>query len=154
MDLANELLGAVRGKELSKQSIIWVHSLSHMARVGTEAYAEDLLIATSKLKAVLGQQIEVVPLPHLFVVGCKDPMAIRTAGEFISWAVTVYGEDGKFLTKSFQMANFLLSPKVGELGLPYYERLARMPTSTKWPAAKALWIFSGYDLRPKHPSSL
>jgi hypothetical protein len=44
------------------------------------------------------------------------------------------------------MANFLLSPKVGEVGQADYERLARMPTSTKWPATKATWIFSGYDL--------
>jgi hypothetical protein len=104
MDLANEFIGLVRGKEISKQGIVLMHSLSHMARVGTEAYVEDILIATSKIKAVVGQQIEVVPLPHLFVAGCTDPLAIRTAAEFTSWAAKVYGEDGKFLTKGFQMA--------------------------------------------------
>jgi hypothetical protein len=142
MDLANELIGLVRGK-----SIVLMHSLSHMARVGTEAYAEDILVATSKIKAVLGQQIEVVPLPHLFVAGCTDPLAIRTAAEFTSWAAKVYGKAGKFLKTGFQMANFLLQAKVGDVAQVYYERLARMPTSTKWPSTKATWIFSGYDLR-------
>jgi hypothetical protein len=147
MDLANELIGLVRGKEISKQSIALMHSLSHMARVGTEAYAEDILIATSKIKAVLGQQIEVVPLPHLFAAGCTDPLAIRTAAEFTSWAAKVYGEDGKFLTTGFQMTNFVLQAKVGEEAQVDCERLARMPTSLKWPSTKATWIFSGYVLR-------
>jgi hypothetical protein len=35
-----------RGKEVNKQSLILVHFLSHMARVGTETYAENLLMDT------------------------------------------------------------------------------------------------------------
>jgi hypothetical protein len=54
MDLVNELVGLTRGKEVHKQTIVMIHSLSHMARVGTEGYAEDLLMAASKLKALLG----------------------------------------------------------------------------------------------------
>jgi hypothetical protein len=70
MDLANEMIALTRGKELHVQSIILIHSLTHMARSGTEGYIEDLLIATSKLRSVLGQQLTVAPLPHLFTAGC------------------------------------------------------------------------------------
>jgi hypothetical protein len=57
MELANELLQLLRGKEINKNGIILVHSLSHMSKAGTEGYIEDLLMAASKLRAVLGQQI-------------------------------------------------------------------------------------------------
>jgi hypothetical protein len=65
MDLANDFLKLLRGKEINRQGVILIHSLSHMARAGAEGYAEDLLLAASKLKDVLGQQVEVLPLPHL-----------------------------------------------------------------------------------------
>jgi hypothetical protein len=95
MEIANDFLGLVRGKELHKQSIIMMHSLTHMSRMGTEGYAEDLLVATSKLKAVLGQHIQVVPLPPLFLAGCTCPMTIRTAAEITAWAARVYRAEVK-----------------------------------------------------------
>jgi hypothetical protein len=64
-------------------------------KAGTEGYVEDLLLATSKLKAVLGQQLQVAPLLHLSLAGCTCPLTIRTAGEVAAWAANVYGEDGR-----------------------------------------------------------
>jgi hypothetical protein len=40
MDLANEFITLTRGKDLHKQSIVMIHSLSHMARSGTEGYVD------------------------------------------------------------------------------------------------------------------
>jgi hypothetical protein len=42
MELTNELLALVRGKEIHKQSFVLMYSLSHMAKAGTEGYIEDL----------------------------------------------------------------------------------------------------------------
>jgi hypothetical protein len=117
-----------------------------MARSGTEGYIEDLLIATSKLRSVLGQQLTVAPLPHLFTAGCTCPLTIRTAAEVTVWASRVFGEEGKFLTSSFKIANFLLNPKRGEEVQQDYEKLVRLPTSTTWPSAKVAWVMSGFDL--------
>jgi hypothetical protein len=147
MELANELLQLLRGKEVNKNGIILVHSLSHMAKAGTEGYIEDLLMAASKLRAVLGQQIQVVPLPHLLLAGCTCPMTIRTAAEVTSWAAKVYGEDGRFLTGSFRKANHLLAQRRGEIGQQDFEKLVRLPAAATWPSNKATWVMSGFDLK-------
>jgi hypothetical protein len=117
-----------------------------MARVGTEGYAEDLLLAASKLKTLLGQTVEVVPLPHMFMAGCTCPMTIRTAAEVTAWADKVYGEGGRLLSSSFRMANHLLSPRTGEIGQADYERLLRLPKEANWPSGKISWAMSGFDL--------
>jgi hypothetical protein len=147
MDLINELIQLLRGKEINKNGIIMIHSLSHLSKAGTEGYIEDLLMGSSKLRAVLGQQVQVVPLPHLFLAGCTCPMTIRAAAEITSWAAKVYGEDGRFLTSSFQKANYLLMPRKGEEGQPDYEKLIRLPAATTWPSNKATWVMTGYDLK-------
>jgi hypothetical protein len=74
-----------KGMAVGKQTVILLHSLSHMARVGTEAYIEDLLLAAPKIKAILGQHVAVIPLPHMFAAGCKSEMAIRTVAEVTTW---------------------------------------------------------------------
>jgi hypothetical protein len=146
MELANELLALVRGKEVHKQSIVLMHSLSHMARSGTEGYIEDFLVAASKLKSILGAHIHVVPLPHLFMAGCTCPLAIRTAAEVTVWAAKTFGEDGNFLTNSFKLANYLLAPRMGADCQTDYERLVRLPVAAKWPSNKASWVMSSFDL--------
>jgi hypothetical protein len=118
-----------------------------MSRSGTEGYAEDLLVATSKLKSILGQQVQVVPLPPLFLAGCTCPMTIRTAAEVAVWAAKVYGAEGSYLTSSFKLASHLLLPRVGEEGQKDYERLVRLPDSTTWPASKIAWMMGGFDLK-------
>jgi hypothetical protein len=146
MELANELLAMVRGKEAHKQSIVLMHSLSHMAKAGTEGYIEDFLVAASKLKAALGVHIQVVPLSHLFMAGCTCPLAIRTAAEVMVWAAKTFGDDGNFLTNSFKLANYLLSPRMGDDCQTDYERLMRLPMAAKWPSNKAIWVISSFDL--------
>jgi hypothetical protein len=146
MDLANEFLGLARGKELNKQSIILIHSLTHMAKVGLERNTEDLLLVTSKMKAVMGQHLQVVPLPYLFLAGCTCQLAIRTAAEITAWAAKVYGEDGRYLTASFQVANYLLSPRMGDNSQLDYERIVRLPGNTNWPSTKVSWLMAGFDL--------
>jgi hypothetical protein len=147
MELVNDFLMLTKGKEINKQGIILIHSLSHMARAGTEGYAEDLLLAGTKLRAALGQQLHVVPLPHLFLSGCTCPMTIRTAAEVAAWAAKVYGEEGKLLTDSFQLANYLISPKAGEKRQIDYERVVRLPASPMGTAARTTWIMSGFGLK-------
>jgi hypothetical protein len=147
MELVSDFLKMTRGKEINKQGIILIHSLSHMARTGTEGYVEDMLLATSKLKAMLGQQIQVVPLPHLFLAGCTCPITIRTAGGVAAWANKVYGDEGKLLSGSFQLANYLISPKAGEMGQVDYEQVVRLPATSTWPANKSTWIMCGFGLK-------
>jgi hypothetical protein len=72
LELASELLAMTKGMAVGKQTVVLMHLLSHMARVGTEAYIEDLLLAASKIKAILGQHVNVISLPHMFAAGCKN----------------------------------------------------------------------------------
>jgi hypothetical protein len=146
MELASELLAVTKGMEVGKQTVVLIHSLSHMARAGTEGYIEELLMAGSKIKAVLGQHVAVIPLPHLFEAGCKSEMAIRTVAEVTTWASRVYGNDGLYLGRSFEIANKLLAPKMGAEAQVDYERTLWLPTTTKWPATKATWVMGGFKL--------
>jgi hypothetical protein len=64
----------------------------------------------------------------------------------MAWAVKVYGEDGRYLTASFQVANYLLSPRMGDDNQLDYERIVRLPVKTNWPSTKVSWLLAGYDL--------
>jgi hypothetical protein len=113
----------------------------------------DFLVAASKLKTSLGIHIQVVLLPHLFMAGCTCPLAIHTAAEVTVWAAKTYGDEGSFLTCSFKLANYLLSPRMGEVGQADFERLVRLPTAAKWPSV-ACWVMSGFDLPMSiHPAT-
>jgi uncharacterized membrane protein YgcG len=51
------------------------------------------------------------------------------------------------LSGSFQLANYLISPKVGEVGQVDYERVVRLPATTSWPSNKITWIMGGFGLK-------
>jgi uncharacterized membrane protein YgcG len=144
LELANELLAMTKGMEVGKQTVVLMHSLSHMARAGMEGYIEDLLMAASKIKAVLGQHVAVIP--HLFEAGCRSEMAIRTVAEVTTWASMVYGNDGLYLGRTFEIANELLAPKMGAEVQVDYERTLRLPTTPRWPATRATWVMGSFKL--------
>jgi hypothetical protein len=144
VELVKELIQLLRSKEINKNGIVLIHSLSHMSKTGTEGHIEDLLMGALKLRAVLGQQVQVVPLPHLLLAGCTCPMTIHMAAEVTALAAKVYGEDGRFLTGSFQKANYLLSPRTGARGQD--EKMIRLPVTTMWPSSKATWVMARFDL--------
>jgi hypothetical protein len=58
-----ELMDLARGKIIEKDSLILIFSRTHLARVGTVAYIEDLMAAVAAIKSVLGQEVKVAPLP-------------------------------------------------------------------------------------------
>jgi hypothetical protein len=146
MELATELLHMTRGMVVGKKTVVLLHSLSHMARAGTEGYIEDFLMASSRLKASLGQHVDVIPLPHLFEAGCDSEQVIRIVAEVTTWASKVFGDDGQYLGESFEIANELLAPMMGAEAQGDYDRILRLPTSTKLPAAKATWRMGGFKL--------
>jgi hypothetical protein len=56
------------------------------------------------------------------------------------------GDDGQYLGERFEIANELLAPMMGAEAQVDYDRILRLPTSTKLPAAKATWRMGGFRL--------
>jgi hypothetical protein len=52
--LAAELMDLARGKIIEKESMVLIFSGTHLARVGTVAYTEDLTAAVAAIKSVIG----------------------------------------------------------------------------------------------------
>jgi hypothetical protein len=102
--LAGELTDLARGKKLEKESIVLLFSGTHLARAGATAYMEDLVTAVAALKAILGQEIKVTPLPPLFLGGCNSTATIRSCAEMAVWADATFNADDGYMMESFRMA--------------------------------------------------
>jgi hypothetical protein len=81
----------------------------------------------SQIKFALGGHVQVVPLPPLFLGGCKCPMTIRTVAEVARWASNTYGAEGLFLSNSFEKALEEIVVYPGNGGQEDYKRLVRLP---------------------------
>jgi hypothetical protein len=150
-DLTTDLLELAKDVEVGPRSIVLIHSLSHMARAGTVGYIEDLLASASQIKSVIGQHVQVAPLPPLYLGGCDCPLTIRTCSEITRWCAKVFGEEGLFLSKSFEKAEVLVATvKSGDDGPQVdHKSLMRLPVSTDWPATRELWTMGGFHLVTK-----
>jgi hypothetical protein len=151
-DLVTEFLTLARGMEVGHGSVVLIHSLSHMVRVGTVVYAEDLLQATMRVKTALGPHVIVAPLPGLFVAGCEDEATIRTCAEIDIWCRRVYGGGGEgqlYLEESFGKAALLISKEEGEVGQKDAARTMRLPINTSWPATKGPWQMGGLEIKTR-----
>jgi hypothetical protein len=102
--------------EVEPRSIVLIHSLSHITRAGTAGDIEDLLRASSGIKLVLGQHVQVAPLPPLFLEGCGSPSTIRTCAEITRWCGRIFSDEGLLLTKSFKKAEGFFSIQPGNDG--------------------------------------
>jgi hypothetical protein len=123
-----------------------MYSLSHMAKAGTEGYIEDLCWRPLSWNRSSASTSRWCLYRTCSWQAARARCQIRTAAEVTAWAAKTYGEEGSFLSSSFRLANYLLSPRMWEVGQPDYERLVRLPTSAKWPSNKACWVMSGFDL--------
>jgi hypothetical protein len=83
-------------------------SATNLARHGTAAYCEDLVTAIGRLKRQIGEHVLFTALPHLFMGGCGDSGAVRSAVEVSVWANHYFGRERLLLKQSFKTANELV----------------------------------------------
>jgi hypothetical protein len=145
--LAVELLDHARGKIIEKESLILIFSGSHLARVGTVAYTEDLTMAVATIKSILGQDIKVAPLLPMFLGGCDSEVLIRSCAEVAVWADAVFSEEDGYMQESFRKAAQMIKAGPEEEGQMDYRVKMRLPAATRPAAGKQIWDMGGFRLR-------
>ena len=113
-NLSDTLVSTFRGWVIPAGSIILIGSASHLARVGTAAYAEDFLLASNTIRNCLGNQIYVRPAPVILLGGCSDPPTIRAIVEIAAWFEKCFHKKEGFATKA--MGESILAISEGEGG--------------------------------------
>jgi hypothetical protein len=78
--------------------------MSHLGRVGLTAYVNDILWAEKELKAKLGRETTVRPLPPLILPGCTDKTLIRDIFDLAAWTDQFYRHDRYHLRSSYNEA--------------------------------------------------
>jgi hypothetical protein len=86
VDLFAELTGGCR---IPTGTVILISSLSHLADVGFQAYAEDLGKVSNKLRRIFRGGLMVFP-GLIFPPGeLKDPVVIRSIADLMTWSAVV-----------------------------------------------------------------
>jgi hypothetical protein len=86
-ELAGVFLDLVRGYDVPIGTVVVLSSLSHLARVGTAAYAADFVRALGRIQVAYGRGVRVV-FP-LAVGGLGDESTIRGLREIECWLAEV-----------------------------------------------------------------
>ena len=107
-----------KGCDIGIGSVVIMSSLNHLGRVGTAAYAEDLVAALQLLRTTFGGQVRVLhgyPLPTVTIT---DQVTIRGLMEVESWLAMADQRRAHSLehTSKFFMKNYLLTETETEAG--------------------------------------
>jgi hypothetical protein len=84
-ELVDAFLDLTKGFLVPVGSVVVLSSASHMARVGTVAYAADFVKARGRLVGVMGGGIELVHGIPILLSGTDDSALIRSIADFAHW---------------------------------------------------------------------
>jgi hypothetical protein len=107
-DLVEEFCKLVGNRRVPPGTLLLLFSASHLADVGTAAYAEDYLEAEKKIKSKFGNLTRVGPLPPLLLDGTNSKQMIRSIFEIENWFTIYYHGDLVFLEDSHVAAQEML----------------------------------------------
>ena len=130
-DLVSTFMRLTRGCDLGVGSVVLLSSLNHLGRVGTAAYAEDLVAAFLEFRATFGGQIRAL---HGFAINSEpltDQLTIRSLMEIEAWLSSTDQRRSHSLgrTSEFLISNFLMSAATNESDLAGAVMPLRLPTS-------------------------
>ena len=132
-DLASTFLMMTKGCDIGIGSVVVMSSLNHVGRVGSTAYAEDLVAALQLLRTTFGGQVRVLhgyPMPTVTIT---DQVTIRGLMEVESWLAMADQRRAHSLehTSKFFMNNHLLTETETEAG-----SISRADIPLRLPASK------------------
>jgi hypothetical protein len=97
-DLTTVLLAALEGFTVPAGTVVLISSVSHLAAVGTAAYAEDLVRACKTVRAAYGTGITVMHGIPLLLSGLHCYSTIRSLLEIGTWHKSVIALSTKELS--------------------------------------------------------
>ena len=84
-ELVGAFLGLASGYDIPYGTVVVISSLSHLSRVGTAAYAEDMVRSVARFKEAYGGAVRVVHGFPVIAGGLDDQSAIRALLEIDLW---------------------------------------------------------------------
>jgi hypothetical protein len=84
-ELVDAFLGLTRGFSVPAGSVVVLASASHLARVGTAAYARDFVHEGGRLVSTMGGSIELVHCFPILLSGTEDSALIRSMTDLQHW---------------------------------------------------------------------
>jgi hypothetical protein len=102
-DLTTVLLAALEGFTVPAGTVVLISSVSHLAAVGTAAYAEDLVRACKAVRAVYGNGITVMHGIPLLLSGLHCYSTIRSLLEIGTWYKSITSLSTKELSESLTL---------------------------------------------------
>jgi hypothetical protein len=85
VELVEAFLDLTKGFLVPAGSVVVLSSASHLARVGTAAYAADFVGVRGRLVGVMGGGIELVHGFPIFLSGTEDSALIRSIADIAHW---------------------------------------------------------------------
>ena len=130
-DLVTTFMRLTRGCDIGVGSVILLSSLNTLGRVGTAAFAEDLVAALLEFRSTFGGQIRAL---HGFSINSEpltDQLTIRSMMEIEAWLSSTDQRRSHSLgrTSEFNTSRFLSSETVNTSDLATAVMPLRMPTS-------------------------
>ena len=130
-DLVTTFMRLTRGCDLGVGSVILLSSLNHLGRVGTAAYAEDLLAALLEIRSTFGRKIRALHGFYINPEPLTDQLTIRSLMEIEAWLSSTNQRRSHSLgrTSEFYTSSFLSSEAANKSDLATAVMHIRMPTS-------------------------
>ncbi len=85
IELADSFLEITKGFDMPVGSLVVLSSLSYLARVGTAAYAEELVIALVRIRDAYANYVRIVHGFPVLIGGLDDESVIRSILEIKLW---------------------------------------------------------------------
>jgi hypothetical protein len=127
-EISKAFLDLVRGCDVPVGTVVVISSASHIGRVGTAAYAGDIVKATLLIREVYGKNVRVVHGFPLIPGGLMDESTVRGLREIELWLAEV---DKRHLgslpeTSAYFTSNFLCTTS-GSTALITYRQALKLP---------------------------
>ncbi len=151
-ELADLFLRKVKTDWLPAETIVLLASASHLAKVGTVAYAEEYVKTKHKLESELPDGWIVLHAPVILLAGCVDPPLIRSLYNICQWLVQIEGKHdrlGDLGELHMMWMDLLTKTKTGGMQEPYTIRM-QTPTTIDYPITQAVWTLEPARALPAH----
>ncbi len=127
-DLATILIRYGKDK-LPSASLVGMFSASHLATVGTAAYATNFANEVRRLRAVFGPNLTVAAAPPVLMNGTANPALIRSILELDGWLKTLPREEHPLHNAWSTAINIIRTTSSGPPLMPIHLRL-QLPGNT------------------------
>ncbi len=153
-EISGAFLDLVRGFDVPVGTVVVTSSASHLGRVGTAAYAGDVVKATLRIREVYGKNVRVVHGFPLIQGGLMDESTVRGLREIELWLAEVDKRRlGSLPETSAYFTDKFLSTTSGNAASITYRQALKLPLALRSSESGA-FVSPGWEDLPRSLPSL